>query len=262
MNNKILLLLTCFFLSFTTVHALEYTNSNTKNRAFIDDATNILTSEEEQKLLDEIIPLTEYGHIGFHSTNQKQQTIKDYAESYYYSNYGNQSGTIFIIDIGTRYVYIVSSNNNYQFVTDAKAKIITDNVYKYATKNEYYKCAKIAFEQISAVLHNQKIAEPMKYISNGIISLIAACIINYFIIEILSEMKSKSEKKNIATGISNLRIGKTSVMKTGQEKIYSPRVSYDSNDSSGGGFSSGGSSGGSSSGGGGGFSGGGGGHRF
>ena len=38
----------------------------------------------------------------------------------------------------TREIYIFSDGNNYNFITDSKAYIITDNVYKLASYADYH----------------------------------------------------------------------------------------------------------------------------
>ena len=250
MNKKIVIVFLCFFSFFTTVHALEYTNTETNYKAMIDDQAELLTEAEEQKLLDEIIPLTEFGHIVFHSTNKNSSNITTYANNYYYSNYQNQSGTIFIIDMSTRKIYIVSSGANYKTITKSKSEIITDNIYTYASKKEYYECASKAFEQISTLLHNGKIAEPMRYISNGVLALTLAFLVNFIFVYFYSKLKGASVSDIISKSVTSIEISKVTAKKTGQDSVYSP---VDSSSSSGGGFSGGG---------GGGFSGGGGGHSF
>ncbi|MBR1748672.1 MAG: TPM domain-containing protein [Bacilli bacterium] len=254
MNKKILLVflcLLCLFSLFTTAHALEYNNTNTNYKALIDDQADLLTTSEEQQLLDEIIPLTEFGHIVFHSTDKNSSNITTYANNYYYSNYQNQSGTIFIIDMSTRKIYIVSSGANYKIITKSKSEIITDNIYTYASRKEYYECASKAFEQISTLLNNGKIAEPMRYISNGVIALTLAFLVNFIFVYFYSKLKKASIADIISKSISTITVGNVSATKTGQDRVYSP---IETSSSSGGGSSGGG--------GGGGFSGGGGGHSF
>ena len=80
-------------------------------------------------------------------------------------------GTVFLIDMSQRYIYIFSDGNNYKMITRAKSETITDNVYKYAVKEQYYQCAEKAYNQMYTVLEGGKIAEPMKYISNTLLSL-------------------------------------------------------------------------------------------
>ena len=146
-----------------------------------------------------------------------------------------------------RVIYIFSDGGNYKTVTNSKANIITDNIYKYATNGDYYKCSVKAFEQINTLLDGGKIAEPMRYISNVLISIVLAFLFSYIYVLNKTSIKRSSVNKiinncNIDFDVSNIK-GE----KTGTHRVYSPSSS---SSSSGGGHS------------GGGHSGGGGGHRF
>lgn len=217
----------------------------------IEDDAKLLTEEEVKKLKEKMKPLTKYGHIVFKSisTNPKYST-KEFANDYYYSKFGNESGTIFIIDMDKRMIYIVSAGENYKHITDSKADIITDNIYRYATRKEYYECAEKAFEQIGIVLDGGKIAEPMRHASNVVIAIVLAFFINFFIVLNASKLKKAANSEVLKNCDIAFEAGNVDGRKTGTHKVYSPPSSSSSGGSSGGG------------GGGGGFSGGGGGHSF
>ena len=227
---------------------VEENNKAYKYQVVIADNADLLTPEEENRLYDQIVPLSEFGNIVFASTREGIQSTQSYAQDYYHSRFGSDSGTLFLIDMGTREIYIFSDGNNYNIITSNKAYIITDNVYRYATNGDYYLCASEAFEQIGLLLNGHKIAEPMRYISNTFIALSIAAFINFFIVMNKSRLKKSSEKEIIRNCKVKFDIGEINVAKTGTKKVYRPPSS-----------SSGGSSGG---GGGGGSSGGGGGHGF
>lgn len=250
----------------------EYINEQTKYEVLIEDDANLLTEQEILQLKESMKPLTEYGNVIFKTINTNPHTTATYASKYYDEKYKNESGTLFLIDMDRRYVYIYSSGKNYKIITKDKANIITDNIYKYATNKQYYLCAINAFEQVNTLLDGGKILEPMRYISNILISIIIAFFINFFIALVNSKINVAKNKEilskcKIIFNIKNI-IGE----KVGEYSVYSPRSSSSSGgdffggSSSGGGFSGGRSSGGGSSSGGG-FSGGrssggGGGHRF
>ena len=80
------------------------------NTLLIEDDANLLKPEEIEKLKERMKPLTKYGHIVFKSisTNPKGST-QSFANDFYYSKFGNESVTIFIIDMDTRHIYIVSA---------------------------------------------------------------------------------------------------------------------------------------------------------
>ena len=145
----------------------------------IEDDAKLLSEEEVEKLKKKMKPLTKYGHIVFKSIsyNPKYST-ESFANDYYYSKFGNESGTIFIIDMDKRMIYIVSAGENYKTVTKRKAEIITDNIYRYASRQEYYECAAKAYDQILTILDGGKIAEPMRHASNAVIAIVLAFFIN------------------------------------------------------------------------------------
>lgn len=224
-----------------------YVNDNTHYTASIEDKAVLLSREEKDKLFEEMKPLTKYGHIAFVSTNTNYNSVESFSDSYYHEHFNTDSGTIFVIDMSNRKIYIFSDGANYRTVTKSKAYSITDNTYKYATRGEYYNCASFTYKQIATILEGGKIAEPMRYTSNIFIALSLAFFISF--LYVLS--KSKISKASVSSIVKdcdiNYEIGETSVYKTGTHRVYSPQ-------------SSGGSGGGG--GGGGGSSGGGGGHSF
>ena len=132
-------------------HEYKYINDETNYTASIDDKANLLTSEERTKLFEEMKPLTKFGHIAFVSTANNYTSVESFADSYYHNAYGTESGTIFIIDMSNRKIYIFSDGANYRTVTSAKAYSITDNTYRYATNKEYYNCASYSFKQIYTI---------------------------------------------------------------------------------------------------------------
>lgn len=216
----------------------------------IEDDADLLTNNEEEKLYEIMNESIEYGNIVFKTISYNSSSAESYARNYYHSLYGTESGTIFLIDMDNRDLYIFSYGKNYSYITSSKANIIADNVYRYATKGEYFKCASKTFKQINTVLSGGKISEPMKYISNAIISLILASFLGFIYVLETSRMKKSIKNFDVQ---EEFRVYSIDVKKTGTHRVYSPPSS-----SSGGGSSSSGGS----SGGGGGSSGGGGGHSF
>lgn len=237
------------FSFFMNVHALDYTNEETGYKVLIEDDADLLTNEEEQKLLDEMTSLTQFGNIAFHSISTNYTSAQNYAKEYYHKNFSTSSGTLFLIDMDNRKIYIFSDGANYKTITNSKADIITDNIYKYATKEQYYECTSEAIAQINTLLNNGKIAEPMKYLSNGVLALSLAFLINFIFVYFYSKLKTASVDEIIANSNAKLTVENVTATKTGVDRVYSP-VEH----SSGGGSSGGGGGGGGSSGGGGGHS--------
>lgn len=252
--NKIKLLLIAIItaLLIPNVNAAslnEYINESTGYKVIVEDDAELLTIDELKLLQQEMIPLTEYGNIIFKTLQENYTHTEKYASDYYHDRFGSSSGTIFVIDMDNRLITIFSDGSNYNIITDNKATIITDNIYNYATNEEYYECASQAFSQILTLLKGGKISEPMRHITNALLSITIAFFISFIIVLIKTSIKKPSLDEKMKNCNVKFNISNISASKTGTHRVYSPQSS-----------SSGGSSGGV--GGGGGSSGGGGSHGF
>ena len=224
-------------------------------RVVIEDQEDLLSEAEEAKLKSEMEAINAYGHAAFVSVKQYGAT-DTYAKETYMSLFGNESGILFVIDMGQRNIWIMCNGEVYRTINKAYANTITDNIYTYASEGDYYRCASEAYAQALTLLQGGKIAQPMKHISNALIALVGALLINFFFL--LSQRKKETVDPSAAaaamtTGVV-VRILEKKLTRTRKSRHY---------ESSGGGSSGGGGGGYSGGGGGGGgFSGGGGGHSF
>lgn len=220
-------------------------------KLIIEDEAKLFTEQDITRLQDKMTALTKYGHIALHTVpvgGNNYSSTADYAENYYHNKFGTESGTVFIIDMDKRMIYIFSDGENYNVITDSKADIITDNIYKYATNKDYYSCANTAFDQINTLLDGGKILEPMRHISNIFVAIILGFFVNFLIVSSNAKIKKASAQNVLSKCDVDVKASNITGKKTGTHRVYSPQ-------------SSGGSSGGGG-GGGGGHSGGGGGHSF
>ena len=235
-----------------------YTNDSTGYRVWIDDSADLLSEKEEKALCADMQPITAFGNVLFVSISENPYSTARYAEDYYYERCPGKAGTLFLIDMDNRVIQIYSDGSVYRVITSDYAKTITDNVYRYASDGNYYRCASKAYEQIYTLLQGQKIEQPMKYISNLFLALLLALLANYFLVRLLS--RTRKPGPNELLGNVPIRSSYGNLRKTliNQKKVYISSSSSSSGHSSSGGHSSGGGghSGGSS------HSGGGGGHRF
>ena len=262
MRKRILSTLTCSFIAMVLLLGLPYNawasnnaisnNSETRYSIFLDDWADLLTPSEEDALSKTMEPITAYGNVAFVSiADNPEYSSERYAKKYYQEHFGYDSGIVFLVDMDERYLWIHSDGEIYKTVTTSYANTITDNVYSYASDEDYFTCATKAFEQVNTLLEGRRIAQPMKYISNALLAIVLALMINYF----LAMTRSRSQKATdgqLLNGIfSKVAITNTHTDFVNQTKRYSPRSSSSSS-----------SSGSRSSGGGSRSSGGGGGHRF
>lgn len=247
-----------------------YTNAETGYKVVILDREDLLTKEEESMLSSQMQDLTRYGNAVFVSCSQDEyEETLEYAKNWYYGYFGNESGTALVIDMGQRMVALYSAGSNYKVIGREEGYVITDNIYRYASKGDYYGCAESAFAQVWSLLEGGRIARPMKYVGNALLALILAVLINYGIIS--AQAAKRRAGKAMVSGDANyvpkVKAGRWSTVNTvkvlsftGICTVIVRLIIEGMLESSGSGSSGGHSSGGGSSGGG--ASGGGGSHRF
>ena len=259
LGKTVLLLCGIFFFFITDIDvcAVETEEEKGNYSVIIEDDAELLLPEEEIMLKSVMQDITAYGNVAFKSISENDYSTESYIRNYYEKRFGDSSGTVFAIDMDNRYIWIYSHGDIYDVITDENAEIITDNVYIYASGQEYFICAAEAYSQIFTLLNGERIARPMKHISNAIFAIVLALIINYFVVKAMSGT-TKPEKKQLLNATRHkYEFTNAEVKLINTTKVYSPRSS---GSSSSGSRSSGGSR---RSGGGGGRSrGGGGGHRF
>ena len=173
---------------------------------YIEDYEDLLTEEEETNLYYKMAEVTPYGNAVFVSCNQTDTTALDYAKNLYYSNFGNDSGTILLIDMGTREIALYSAGWNNTVIGAEEGYIITDNIYQYASAGDYYQCAASAFEQAATLLKGGNIARPMKYINNALLALILAVLLNYLALCLQSMKRSSGRESMVAGSINEPRV--------------------------------------------------------
>ena len=133
-----------------------YQNPETGYEVYITDGEDLLTDEQEQQLLQDMIPVTEYGNCAFETAWVSGTDSYSYVKSNY-TEYFRESGTLFLIDMGNRQIKLYSSKDVEKTVTPSYADSITDNIYTYASRGDYYTCAQKAFAQEYTLLRGGRI---------------------------------------------------------------------------------------------------------
>ena len=223
-------------------------------RTVIEDNEDLLSAQEESVLLADMQEFAQYGNAAVVTVSQYSSTER-YAKEKYAELFGTENGLLFVIDMGERMIWLHSQGSVYRTINKSYANTITDNVYLYATDGDYLSCCREVFRQATTLMEGGRIAQPMKYISNALIALVAALLINFMILStnrdhVAEDADAAVAAMTTATGINVL-----------YRRMTKQKVSEHYESSGGGGGSSGGGGGGGFSGGGG-SSGGGGGHRF
>ncbi len=230
---------------------LAYENAATGFSAFILDKAGLLTETEEELLLENMLPMTEWGNAFFCSTTESRgSSAQELAAILYEETFGyGSSGAIFLIDMGRRRLEIHSDGEVYRTITPDYCQSITDNIYRMAGSGDYYSCAESAFAQMSTLLAGGRIRQPMKHASNALLALALALFICYLYMH--GKSKTASEKAQPKAG--PMFKGNVSGINVITGRLTSRVIQ--SSSGGGRGYSGGG-------GGGGGHSGGGGGHSF
>lgn len=228
-----------------------FTNAATTYSAYIDDSEDLLSDREEQQLVQSMKPITNYGGVAFVSCAPHGQSTSSYARERYRDYFGSDSGMLFMVDMADRNIWIHCNGEIYKVVTKSYANTITDNIYIYATRGDYYGCAAAAYDQAFTLLEGGKVARPMKHVTNALMAIIIALIMNYLLVLGQNRQPRAADVEvfaAVAAGVAAAGAGKV-LMSTKKRKI-------ESSSGGGGGFSGGGGGGGFSGGGGGG------GHHF
>lgn len=203
-----------------------YTNPDTGYRVKIHDDAALLTEGERQSLEEAMKPITNYGSVGFFTSNAGGYSTENLARQLYSQYIGErESGTLFLIDMANRNVYIYSEGGIYRTVTKGYANTITDNIYRYASDGKYFQCAYEAFGQEQALLEGRRISQPMKYISNIFLAVVLALLINYLFVRFLSKARKPSESQLLEGLFAKQQLNGMHTRFINETRKYSPQSS-------------------------------------
>ena len=110
-------MLLCVFLEKSALADVVYENPETGYIVTIDDTANLLNEAEEDMLLAKMKKITKYGSIGFKSTDSNPGTTANYAKLYYNFEFREARGTVFLIDMNNREIYIYSSGEMHKTIS-------------------------------------------------------------------------------------------------------------------------------------------------
>lgn len=224
------------------------------NVRIYDDAS-LLTDQEEQELATYLQSLNDdVNYVVVTTDSNEHGSNQDSRLQYYYEleYFEADPGVAFLIDMYDREIYVSGYGNVRKLIKNADALDITDNVYRYASKGDYYTCILKAFEQANALVSGGHILRPMRYIA----ALLLSIVLGFF----FTFLWAITERSKIDTKVAKSEILMTGAAIAGTAVIYDTTKVRKSSDSGSSGGHSGGFSGGGFSGGGGGHSGGG--HSF
>lgn len=225
---------------------------------YIQDDADLLTDAEEQALLEDMKPVCEYGMPMFWTTREAGD-YESLARNFFHKRLPNGvSGTLFVINMHARQLTIFSDGQIYRVVTNGEAETITDNVYRMAGREEYYECASTVFRQIYSLLRGERIARPMKLVSNILLALALSLLSVYLYLRARYENRPKTGMGKAALPVTAAAAAAFALSTRNASARMTKQKKTDISSSSGGGHGGGGHGGG----GGGHSSGGGGSHGF
>ena len=154
-----------------TENGLTWKNSKTGFRAVIEDELDLLTAAEERKILDEMIPLTEYGSVAFWSTREESADVQTQAEEKRRALFGEESSCIVVINKAYQRLSIQSRGQLAKVVTSSRAGQIAARGSTDLTRGQTYNAVSEAFSQIGTLTGSSKAAAHLRVFCNLFLSL-------------------------------------------------------------------------------------------
>jgi uncharacterized protein len=154
-----------------TENGLTWKNSKTGFRAVIEDELDLLTAAEERKILDNMIPLTEYGSVAFWSTREESADVQTQAEEKRRALFGEESSCIVVINKAYQQLSIQSHGYFAKVVTSSRAGRIAARGSTDLTRGQTYNAVSEAFSQIGTLTGSSKAAAHLRVFCNLFLSL-------------------------------------------------------------------------------------------
>ena len=132
---------------------------------------DLLTAAEERKILDNMIPLTEYGSVAFWSTREESADVQTQAEEKRRALFGEESSCIVVINKAYQQLSIQSRGQLAKVVTSARAGRIAARGSTDLTRGQTYNAVSEAFSQIGTLTGSSKAAAHLRVFCNLFLSL-------------------------------------------------------------------------------------------
>ena len=154
-----------------TENGLTWKNSKTGFRAVIEDELDLLTAAEERKILDDMIPLTEYGSVAFWSTREESADVQTQAEEKRRALFGEESSCIVVINKAYQQLSIQSRGQLAKVINSARAGRIAARGSTDLTRGQTFNAVSEAFSQIGTLTGSSKAAAHLRVFCNLFLSL-------------------------------------------------------------------------------------------
>ena len=113
--------------------------------ATVNDEAGLFTTDQIHSLEQQAEKLNEKikGRVLIVTTTSNSEEPRDFADNYLRKAVGNdQNGSVLLLDMGQREIYISTSGNMIDYLTDSRIDSILDDVYDQMTNAAYYDAAK------------------------------------------------------------------------------------------------------------------------
>ena len=238
-TKTLLLCAVVFFITGAAIlpcMAAEEYNEYSGYYMVIEDEADLLSDSEEDALFEKMEELSEYGNVALFTVDYNPcYDTEAYCNELYDDYFGRENGTLFMIDMDNRYIYLLNDGYNKRVITNSYSLTITDNVYEYASDEEYFTCAYEAFDQAATLLRGGRISQPMKYICNALLSLIIGFTITYVIVRTIHKNKAAHQEVVLDSIFAKTTFHNPQAIFINQTRQYSPRSSSSSGGGGGGG---------------------------
>ena len=154
-----------------TENGLTWKNSKTGFRAVIEDDLDLLTAAEERSILDDMIPLTEYGSVAFWSTREESSDLQTQAEEKRRALFGEESSCIVVINKAYQQFSIQSSGQLANVISSVRAGKIAAQGSADLARGQTRNAVSEAFSRISTLTGSSKTAEFLRVSSSVCLSL-------------------------------------------------------------------------------------------
>lgn len=224
----------------------DYYDDDYQYSIYIYDEADLFSDKETERLIDTMAPIAEnYGHACILTLlDCDYYDTKSYAEAFTIQYYDKENLVLFIIDMDNRELYMNFEGRILRDLGTSTADIITDNVYRYATDEEYFECATEAMSEALYKLEGGNLTSSMKILSNACIAVVFALLLTYFIARAVSSTMKASNSEMLDSMYHQFKFTDTKSVLDHTSREYSPQSSGSSGGHGGGGGHSGGGGGG------------------
>lgn len=148
----------------------------------IIDQANLLTSQEEQSLLEQLQQMDDSYNYLIVTEDNYVSSMQREMEGLYRENFGADSpGAAFVINMDIREIYSGASGSLKEKLSDDDALDVTNNTYKYASDGDYYKCISETYKDYDRLINDAPIRRTMRYVVAVLVGLILGFLIMYIV---------------------------------------------------------------------------------